>query len=155
MANDNNQYTIIPAKSEVKDNLTENVFAAYISKFEEANAIVWYYDKIVFLQNKDWVNELKDLSAVVRLRLFDTEKELHIWQSNGELKGRFREDGKGDACEYVESKQILNWNESLKDLGFDKTNVDKAKVKLIARNYIDCSDIGQAGYVDCRFIDIV
>lgn len=147
------QYKIDKCNSK-SETITE--WQGEVAKFTDANAVVWYYDTIVFyhidkgkwneLLREDWQNE------IVRLRIFDEDKELHIWRSNGTLKGRLREDSNGNSCDYVLAHQVLNWHDSLDNLGFTQTANNQSKVKLITRNYVGYSEIGQAGYVDSRFV---
>lgn len=143
-----------------------------VADLNNAKAVIWYYDEIVFLYNENWAEKLNDLSEIVRLRLFDTEKELHIWRSNGKLVGRLRKDISGiGEREYQVAEQILNgtrfeWKEGYLDVTEDKgihyklpfeelKGIDdtKNRIALVTRNYIGYSDIGQAGYVDSRFVD--
>jgi CRISPR-associated protein (TIGR03984 family) len=171
------QYDIIITNS-------TNIQLDSIGKFEEtiklftnAKAVVWYEDKIVFyaIVEGGWNEPLLSYKNMVRLRLFDAEKELHIWRSNGVLKGRLREDGKGDNTEFINSTIIMNGTsfkfsddnkavESVEEKGtkyklpylnelsglIGKTT---ARLGIITRNYIDYTANEQAGYIDSRFVD--
>jgi len=107
------------------------------------------------------------------MRLFDKEKELHLWRSNGVLKGRLRKDTEGQETEYVTTKQILNGTSfEDRDIGIlakeekcteyylpfaELKNIpdkNKDRIAIITRNYIGYSEgIKQAGYTDSRFVD--
>lgn len=160
------QYTILLCHSQ-----SENVanWQAEITKFTDAKAVVWYYDKIEFLNiTGEWTG--RDVSEIVRLRIFDAEKELHVWQTNGTLKARLRTDNTGEGAEFVEARQILNGTTFNGENGDITATEDKGicyhlpfvienykagmskRIALVTRNYIDYSDIGQAGYVDSRFV---
>lgn len=143
---------------------------------ENAKAVVWYYDKIEFyyISKGAWDRPPRiDLkNEVLRARIFNTRAEVHIWQSNGVLKGRLREDMDGSEMEFVRTEQIMNGTDFVSTgnylrvmeqkgtdyfLPFEELLGQDAKIdrlKLITRNYIDYNKIGQAGYTDCRFEDI-
>ena len=79
-----------------------------------------------------------------------------------------RIDGEGDNGYFIEAGQVLwgnpreagdNWT-LLKEsrgteiyLPYKLKKPDSKWVKIKTRNYIDYNEIGQAGYVDCRFVD--
>ena len=142
---------------------------------EDAKAVVWYYDKIEFYQLSNGVFDYgeRTIDEVVRLRLFNERKEVHIWRSNGILKGRLRDDSAGDEIEYVRAEQIMNGTTFTTngkilnvteekgtnyELPFaDLLNKDNLieRLKLITRNYIGYNDqTWQAGYIDSRFEEI-
>ena len=143
-------------------------------EFKNAKAVAWYFDAIVFynIENGKWSKPLRDNleEELVRLRVFDEYKEMHIWRSNGELKGRLRTDADGNTIGYVKGNQFLNGT------SFDKTETEiiakedkgtyyelpypdfkniksDGRLVLVTRNYIGYNDIGQAGYIDSRFVD--
>ena len=148
-----------------------------INAFLSGKAVAWYYGEIVFykIENGNF-NVTKRLDELVRLRLFDEDKELHIWRSNGILKGRLRSDsieGDGDTTEYIEAKPLLNgtsffpsrsgsgiYATEKKGISYDLPfpelepliGTEENRITLLTRNYIGYFDIGQAGYVDCRFV---
>jgi len=171
----NHKYELGTCRSQV-DFLSDNEITDKIKSFKIAKAVAWYYDEIVFykIENGNF-NITKRLDELVRLRLFDENKELHVWRTNGTLKGRLRSDsieGDGDETEFVEAKPLLNGTsfspsrsgigitaieeKGIKyDLPFTELETmvgTKNRIILLTRNYIGYSDIGQAGYIDCRFI---
>jgi len=116
------------------------------------------------------------------LRVFDQDCECYIWKRSMDEKGIFRlrirvdkeeENGKLEA---IEARQLM-WGTQLVD-GDDKDwkllkekrgielrihksvipeNLfinDRERLWLVTRNYIDYTLVGQAGYVDCRFVKI-
>jgi len=171
---DNRIYKLETCKSDVEF-LNEEEINESINLFENAKAVVWYYDKIEFynIESENWSSELKSFDEIVRMRLFDKEKELHLWRSNDILKGRLRKDTEGAETEYVTAKQILNGTSfEDRDIGiiakeekgteyylpFAKfkniSDKNKDRIAIITRNYIGYSDdIKQAGYIDSRFVD--
>jgi len=171
----NHKYELGTCRSQV-DFLSDNEITDKIKSFKIAKAVAWYYDEIVFykIENGNF-NITKRLDELVRLRLFDENKELHVWRSNGTLKGRLRSDsveGDGDKTEFVEAKPYLNGTiflPSRSGSGFFATEKkgisyvlpfpelesligSENRITLLTRNYIGYSEIGQAGYIDCRFI---
>ena len=148
-----------------------------INKFQNGKAVAWYYGEIVFYNLVDgkWNDSLKGLDELVRLRLFDKNMELHVWRSNGTLKGRLRSDsieGDGKENEFVDAKPLLNGTSfaasksgsgifatEKKGISYDLPFTElepligsENRVTLLTRNYIGYSDIDQAGFVDCRFV---
>jgi len=110
-----------------------------------------------------------------RLRVFNQERELFIWWGYDGFRWRLRIDGdagdaqEGEEIDVVEAEQILwstrsesndeGWTRIYEDRGTEiilpgeNLIVDRDnRVKLLTRNYIEYNDLGQAGYVDCRFV---
>ncbi len=172
---ENNKYKSEQCLSDVKPVNTDDEIKKAISEFLNAKAVVWYYDKIEFLdiENNQWSTDLRNYDEIVKLRVFDKDKELHLWRSNCVLKGRLRHDKQGTGTDCVTAKQILNGTEfkndgdgiiaaeekgtnyylpykDLKSISSDS----KDRIVLVTRNYIDYTkDINQAYYCDSRFVD--
>jgi CRISPR-associated protein (TIGR03984 family) len=175
-------YEAIKIKSEVTPITQLNSWSDLTNAFKgkEAKAVVWYFDKIEFhqlLSNGKWDREPRpDLDEeLVRVRIFNSLKEVHVWRSKGKLKGRLRiDDDKAEKkdAEYVKAEQIMNGtppyhlHESGKFLIAEEASgihyelpfknlikkVDsKKRITLVTRNYIGYNELGQAGYVDSRF----
>lgn len=151
-----------------------------VTKFfstDNAQAVVWYYDKIEFYQivNGAWDRPYREsiLDEVVRVRIFNRAKEVHVWRSNNRLKGRLRiDDGDGEDIEYVRANQVMNGTKFEAKNGFLVATEEKGihyelpfsrlvehcqqieRLAVVTRNYIGYNDIGQAGYIDCRFEEI-
>jgi len=168
-----NEYKIDKCKSTVDFLSDERKMPEFINAFKTAKAVAWYYDEIVFynIEDNNWNTPMKGFDELVRLRIFNKNEELHIWRSNGVLKGRQRVDSKGDETEYLDAVPLLNGTTfDFADLGIVATEEkginyylpyqalktlvsSENRIVLKTRNYIGYSEIGQAGYVDCRFID--
>jgi len=94
--------------------LNEGEALGRIAAFKNAKAVAWYFDAIAFYSiddagkwhNSNYRDNLKE--ELVRLRIFDENKELHIWRSNGQLKGRLREDNEGDKTDFADATLLLN-----------------------------------------------
>ena len=172
------EYELGKCRSKVDLLSKENDILLNINKFQNGQAVAWYYGEIVFysLMDGNWNDSLKGLNELVRLRLFDENKELHVWRSNGTLKGRLRNDsveGEGNITEFVEAKPYLNgtsFSQSKSGSGIFATEKkgisydlpfpelesligSEDRITLLTRNYIGYSDIDQAGYEDCRFVN--
>ncbi|NLJ40453.1 MAG: TIGR03984 family CRISPR-associated protein [Clostridiales bacterium] len=118
---------------------------------------------------KFFKGETFDPKFLIRLRAFNDQRELLIWADDKEgFYARLRMDGTGEEeWSFVDADQVL-WGKPkntdggwlyLKelrgpefylpyDLKERKTNV----VKIRTRNYIGYNELGQAGYIDCRFV---
>jgi len=154
----------VTGMSAIKIINTEAEMEFIISQFPEAKAVVWYYNEIKFynIKNSIWNEERRSLENVVRLRMFDASKELHIWRSNNELKGRLRDDTAGSPVKYVDARLILNGTrftktadgilaEEDKGIQFSLPYAELWKLEgtnkraiLSTRNYIGYSDLNQA-----------
>ena len=123
------------------------------------NGILQYYDS----QQPDYPRHL------LRMRIFNEERESHIWRSDPVFKYRKRSDGRGEVVEYVEAVQPLwgtqaaavknapDWSRIFEARGteiivpFAHLSLNETqRLSIVTRNYINSS--GQAGYVDCRFV---
>lgn len=107
-----------------------------------------------------------------RLRMFSDEQELLLWRTGQGFRWRKRIDGlenEGSMVEAVEAEQILwgtksealtrGWTRLFEGRGMelilpmDSAEVTPVnRVKLTTRNYIGYNALGQAGYIDCRFV---
>lgn len=110
---------------------------------------------------------------VQRIRIFDSTKELHIWRTTEGFKGRLRIDNDGNETDVVDAYQVLFGTKAEPpDGGFTRLTEDrgvelivplsgivvddnKNRLFLHTRNYIGYNDLHQAGYVDCRFVEII
>ncbi len=116
---------------------------------------------------------------IQKFRLFNKDKELYIWRCVTGYKARLRTDypakggdsAKSNVLACVDTDQVLWGTRAEKIAGqvtkltekrgvelylpIDIISVDEKenRVKIKTRNYIDNNILGQAGYIDCRFID--
>lgn len=108
-----------------------------------------------------------------KIRVFNQDKEVFIWRTEEGFKGRLRVDEKGKGTFVVDATQVL-WGTKAKEKTGDFTllseergtelklpflfseleyiNDEKNRVFLKTRNYIGYNKIGQATYVDSRFL---
>jgi len=143
-----------------------------------SNVVAWLDYKVLIglWQNQDFLfheNETFDLKYVQRLRVFDKQKELLVWRSNGGWKGRLRIDDQGEETDVVVAHQLLFGTRGerlspqfakleedrgttlvlpLKDIDFDEKDNPSTRVFIKTRNYIKINAVHQAGYCDCRFV---
>lgn len=160
----------------------ENTVAQYIKKsswfvaYLDYRVVIGKYnetDKFVFYKRHP--NEKLEAKYLQRIRVFNAKEELHLWRSGQELKGRMRRDYIGEKdIDVVEAHQVLfgvrkgqncddAFTEITEDRGtslilpftnlpFDDQGRLTSRVCIKTYNYIDYNDIGQATYVDCRFV---
>lgn len=126
---------------------------------ELENGIFVFYD-----------NEKLEPNYVQSLRVFDRDQELYIWRTAPEhFNYRYRVDGEGETVDVVETSHLLwgrivkyenRWASLAEERGI-KLRIPVAdanigeRLWLKTRNYITYNELGQAGYVDCRFLGVV
>lgn len=114
-----------------------------------------------------------DLKYVQRMRVFNSEQELHVWRTNGVWKCRLRQDGEGEDVEAVVAHQLLFGTRGerllpqyarieedrgtklvlpLANVAFDDKGMLKERVFIKTHNYIKLNAVYQATYFDCRFV---
>lgn len=129
---------------------------------------IWENQQFVFYNGKN----LK-LKYLQRLRIFNQEREIFLWRTNGQLKGRLREDNQeGSKVTIVVAKQLLfgtkskqlddSFTEIYEDRGtklvlpFTNMEVDNKSIDnrifLQTYNYVKTTLEYQATYFDCRFV---
>jgi len=108
---------------------------------------------------------------IQRLRVFNQQKEFHVWRSNGRLKGRLRTDNlSGTGSTVVVAHQVLfgttaralnaHFTEISERRGtklilpFSNVKVDdkQNRVFIKTHSYITFNPVHQATYSDCRFV---
>jgi len=139
-------------------------------------AVVWLDYKVLIgtWENGDfhfYNNEKFEHKHIQRLRVFDQEKELLAWRSNGNLKGRLRKDDlAGTGSMAIMAQQTL-FGTLAKQLDAHFTEISEARgTKLIlpfanlrvndkrdrvfikTHNYIKPNAVHQMSYFDCRFV---
>lgn len=163
--------------------LQEEVEAKFGQDKEETEVkgkVIAYLDYKVligrFAENKFifFSEETFDPKYLQKLRVFNKEKELYLWRQGENLFAmRLRVDGEGERVSVVEARQVL-WGTCAEDLGNGWSRISesrgmelilpltnlalddkKNRVKLKTYNYIGYNEIGQAGYIDSRFVDFL
>ena len=117
-------------------------------------------------QTPDWKKHL------IKLRVFNEQKELLIWKSNKKFKYRLRVDEvEGKETEFINAGQIIWGTKSVPlDEVFSKIQEDRGvefivpfsnlklfvnkRLVLVSRNYLDYNKMEQVGIVDTRFVKI-
>lgn len=145
-------------------------------KFSEETFAVFYLAHKVLIgnfRNGEFIfynKEDFDDEFVIKARIFNKDKELYIWRSDGGLRARLRIDNEGENTIAVDARQVLfgtkatplgnGYTKLIEERGtelvvpFDDLKIDERKNRLFlhTRNYVDFNEAHQAGYVDCRFI---
>ena len=159
------------------------VIEKHLINMKSGFAVCWLYHAVLIGSVKDGTlnfhqGVLPDYPRdLLQLRLFDSGQEMFIWRDgSGSFRFRLRQDGTGSELEYVDAEQLLcgtrgmplgnGWIELSEDRGVrlvipvgeeyvpHQDYEFAGRYALITRNYIDYNEIGQAGYVDCRFTAI-
>lgn len=141
---------------------------------QECNVIAYLHYKVLIGKlTKDGFKFYRDETFapkfLVKMRVFDEHKEVLLWrESECKFSARLRIDGEGDEEKhYVEAKQLIwgkakvvddSWILLTEARGTEIYLPYKFKeqannvIMIKTRNYIDYNELGQAGYVDCRFV---
>ncbi|MCZ2459993.1 MAG: hypothetical protein LC128_10255 [Chitinophagales bacterium] len=166
MSKEGTRYVAKPIKSNsVEYNYTSIVVVA--EEIKEGYIVLWQHHGVFVgeVKNKkvSWLYDSKKNKQVyseeeikkdniVRIRAFTETKEIHIWRSGNELKGRLRTDDAGKEMEYIETDMKLRSVIAHPLKNNEKFNSED--IFLRTRNYIGYTDdIRQAGYVDSRFVE--
>jgi hypothetical protein len=130
-------------------------FETSIQEFQNGHGILWLHNGIypfVIIEGAvKWHCEpaVPIEQNLVKLRLFDTQRELHIWTSSAGLQGRWRIDNNnGETTKYVTSNQVLRG--VIATHLFSEATKEK-HIQLQTRQYIGFTS-GQASFVDMRFV---
>ncbi|MCP4691034.1 MAG: TIGR03984 family CRISPR-associated protein [Desulfobacterales bacterium] len=170
-------HTEVEKAVEIKAGEINPVIAGYMD--QEAHAVVWQDHKVLIgtYDEKEsrllfYKDEEYEPGHVLRMRIFDPEKELMIWRTPGGFKRRFRKDDlSGQGAHVVEARQVLIGTrfEKLPDSGytriwedrgselylpFDNIEVDSNRRRAFIKtyNYIGYNKAHQATYEDGRFV---
>lgn len=116
-------------------------------------------------------NSLFDPKYLLSMRIFNQQEELFIWKSDSGLRLRHRSDVQGKSGYAVKMCQLLwgtvvkvekGWIQLLDEgrgvkllLPWNKPIYEGDRIQLKTHNYIEYSDQGQAGYIDCRMVDFL
>jgi CRISPR-associated protein (TIGR03984 family) len=146
--------------------------------FEKSYVILWLdYNVLLGLWEKGnfvfYNTDSFDFKYIQRIRIFDQKKEIHIWRSGEEWKGRLRiDEDNGEETYLVIAHQLLfgTKGERLNDqfirlrehrgtelilpltnFIFD-TDSHQKRIFIKTHNYVKTNKIGQATYFDCRFV---
>lgn len=143
-----------------------------------AYAVAWFDHEVLIglWENQDFrfhESRIFELKYLQRLRVFDANRELHVWRTNGAWKGRLRSDGRGDDTVVVVAHQLLFGTRGkrlspgfakieedrgtklilpLQHLHFDKDGNPSTRVCIKTHNYVKTNAVHQATYFDCRFV---
>jgi CRISPR-associated protein (TIGR03984 family) len=182
MNNDIGETTTALTKDVIGD--SSEILNKIKAEFTEAKAVCWMHYGLFFCKiksghlilDKEHIENFN--KHLMRLRVFAEDKELHIWRSGSSLLSRMRDDKAGEKkIPYLDSDLIL-WGTRAsfdpetnittvsedrgtsfkmpffdREIKLDNKHVIK-RIILRTRNYLCFNKLGQAGYVDCRFMDI-
>lgn len=146
--------------------------------FEGLKTVCWFNHEIKFgIFGEDFLKQIGDFESfckhILRFRIFDQDRELFVWKTGDIIKYRLRNDQSGEEVEVIDADQVM-WG--TKFIGSDgKIKVSESRgikyelpescvdnpllpgterLVLRTRNYVDYNEIGQASFVDSRFVSI-
>lgn len=127
------------------------------SDLQNGYIVLWQYHGvfvgIISNGNITWqkIPEADD-KHIERIRAFNESMEYHFWRSSSGLVGRLRTDTTNAKMQglCVDTAMLLR-GVAVRQLSQSE---EDEKWYLTTRNYIDYNEIGQAGYVDSRFLKI-
>lgn len=151
-------YQIEKCKSKI-ESIELSSFDDILRHMTEGYAVLWqHHDVFVgeISQNSiNWANDNKPESDfkkhLVRLRVFNNERESHFWRTGDKIKGRLRIDMEGDDVSYVDTSLNLR---GVAGVQVQKLNSNNQSFFIKTRNYLNQGNT-QAGYVDSRFVEFV
>lgn len=123
---------------------------------DEGYVVTWLYSDLLVqkIENGELLkSENFELADLVRMRIFNENKEFHIWRSGNELKYR-EKNASASNNEMIENTEMIVVGKVAKELAkIDDKFVNKETISIKAQHYIAYNkETGQVGYVDCRFI---
>jgi CRISPR-associated protein (TIGR03984 family) len=140
----------------------------YVVSYLDYKVLIGTWDKEGF---HFYNNETFEHKYIQKLRIFNTDEELLIWRTQGNLKGRLRKDDrKGSSTDVIVARQVLFGTDSkplnntfteiyekrgtrlilpFKNL---KVDIKKDRIAIKTYNYIGYNKVYQATYKDCRFV---
>jgi CRISPR-associated protein (TIGR03984 family) len=158
----------------------QKLFARAGENFDERAYVVAWLDYQVLIglwQNNAFRfhnSEKLELKYAQRLQVFDWQKELLVWRTNGAWQSRLRCDNKGEKFEdVVAAHQMLFGTKGrrldslfaeikedrgtklilpLADISFDGEEKLDDRVFIKTHNYVKTNAVHQATYYDCRFV---
>ncbi len=156
-------------KREYCDLSREDLFSVFKKIAEPYTIICWLYDMLLIGSDISHVSPQK----ILRMRIYNENEEVHLWKTQSKFKARVLkvQENDGEEQEYVQAKQLLWGKAELKDnviilkedrgvyIQLPKDAVQGGvktgeRLFLVTKNYVGYNEIGQAGYVDSRFVKI-
>ncbi|MHA1439593.1 MAG: type III-D CRISPR-associated protein Csx19 [Promethearchaeota archaeon] len=151
------------------------------SKVDNGYLICWLNHEILFGKIQDgnlifFRNNLPNFDEhLIKLRVFNENKELYIWKNLNGFKYRYRIDQQGETTyDYIDAKQIIWGTKSKKLTEFFSEIKEERGIKFIipsdwlngkslndnnrlimkTRNYLSYNNLGQASFTDSRIVNI-
>jgi len=131
-----------------------------VNEIQNGWAILWQVNGVFSAQIKNgkiqWLNEDPKVEEkfLVRLRIFNDQREYHFWKSNQKIKGRVRID---EVENDAENFEVVDSDMVIRGFLFQQIrNVEELDDKYIfirTRNYVDhYPETQQATFNDSRFV---
>jgi len=146
--------------------------------FRGLKTVCWLNYEIKFgIFGEDFVKQIGGFENfckhILRFRMFDRDRELYAWKAEDRFKYRIRNDQSGEEIEVIDADQVMWGTKYHISDGLIKVSETRGikyelpescvdnpllsgteRLVLRTRNYIDYNEIGQASFVDSRFISI-
>lgn len=177
----NNGLELIKIKSTVMPiEITKSLKEEIAERIKSDAYVVAYLDyKVLIGRFKNgefefYDNEQFEDRFVQRIRIFNKDIELYVWRTNdNSFKGRLRVDNEsGEKTDVVDAYQVIfgtkaerlgDYSKLIEERGTElivpfkdiSINDKRKRLFLKTRNYIGYNQMYQAGYIDCRFLEII
>ncbi len=146
--------------------------------FEGLKTVCWFNYEIRFgIFSEDFLRQIGGFDNfckhIIRCRIFDQERELFVWKTEDRIKYRIRNDQSGEKVEVIDADQVMWGRNFVSSDGMIKVSESRGikyelpescvenpllpvteRLVLRTRNYVDYNEIGQASFVDSRFVSI-
>lgn len=151
-------YEIKTCKSKVEA-IEFKSFDAVLQNFDDGGAVLWQHHNVfvgkigenTFNWAKDKTPESDFKKHLVRLRVFNKDREYHFWRTGNKINGRLRIDLEGEDVAYVDTSMKLR---GVAGEQVQKLHGNNHSYFIKTRNYLNSGN-EQAGYVDSRFVEFV
>jgi CRISPR-associated protein (TIGR03984 family) len=146
--------------------------------FEGLKTVCWLNHEIKFgIFSEDFLKQIGGFESlckhILRFRIFDQDRELFLWKTGDIIKYRLRNDQSGESVEVIDADQVMWGTTFIGSDGMIKVSESRGvkyelpescvdnpllpgaeRLVLRTRNYVDYNEIGQASFVDSRFVSI-
>lgn len=144
----------------------QSALAEKVNAIQDGFAIFWLYHNLCLARICDGQLAFAEtpgryeLRDIARVRLFDSEREFHIWRSGPQLKGRELIGTRSGYPAFTETQlrvvgkvaeQVLRLCPEL----LDPKGRAEDQIAVRTRDYIDFNEIGQATYVDSQLLGFI
>ncbi len=173
------QLTSLPSKALPIDHIDSSILSDLLKKyFNLGSVMLWLDDRVLIGKWQDgdlqfYQESGFDFKYVQRLRVFNNNKEIHVWRSGEQWLGRIRIDEEGNETAVVIAHQLLFGTKGrrldaqfiqltedrgttltlpLTNFHFEAHDNPQSRIFIKTHNYVRTNRVFQATYFDCRFV---